>query len=214
MKKIITIILLVLFLTGCSAKYDIYFDEDKINDTIEIYENSSIINTASDEKTNEINSLLLDWENGYDHYKRELYSTDVITGYRYTYDFDYIEYDSMSHFRKCYDDIELTYDKNIVLKTTDEFLCGTYYPNTKEIVINITSEYEITSSNADKKNNNTHTWIINKSNYKNKPIELTINKDKDYKEPKENKLGFKQIFVIIIFITLIVILRIRKRRNK
>ena len=215
MKKKILILLIILLLTGCKATYNINFDDNKIYDEIEIYENSSTINTANKEQEEEINSLILDWENGYDHYQRELYATDKITGYKYTYDFNYDEYDAMSQLRKCYDDFDFTYNSNnIKLTTSNEFLCGTYYPITEEIIINITSKYKITS-NADENENNKHTWIINKNNYKNHPIELTINKNIDYEDiSKEHKLSFKQIFVYIIFISLIVILIIRKRRNK
>jgi len=213
MKKKLIILILILLLTGCSAKYDINFGKDKIEDKIEIFEDSTKVNKANEEETDEINNLIIDWENGYDHYKRELYSTDTIDGYRYTYEFDYDEYDAMSQIRKCYDDFKLTYDKEIKLTTSKEFLCGTYYPDTKQIEINITSEYEIKSSNADKKDKNKHTWIINKDNYKNKPITITINKNKEYTEKKESKIEIKKIIVTSIFVILIIVLIKRKRRN-
>ena len=215
MKKKILLLIIPIILTGCSAKYDINFDENKIHDNIEIYEDSKKINTATEEQENQINDLLLDWENGYDFYKRELYTTDKITGYRYTFDFNYDEYDAMSQLRRCYEEFEFNYETNkIRLITSDEFLCGTYYPDTKEIEINITSKYEITSANADKHENNTYTWIVNKNNYKDHSINLIIDKTKEYKEPKEKILSTKQILVLILFVVLVIILIIRKRRNK
>ena len=215
MKKKLLLIIIPLILTGCAAKYDINFDENKIYDNIEIYEDSKKVNNATDEKENEINSLLLDWENGYDFYKRELYATDKVTGYRYTYDFDYDEYDAMSQLRRCYEGFDFTYDNSsIKLTTTDEFLCGLYYPDTKEITINITSKYEITSANADRHDNNTYTWIINKNNYKDHSINLVINKNKEFKEPKEKILSTKQILTLVLFVILVMILIARKRRNK
>ena len=44
---------MILLLTGCSANYNIIFEDDKIIDSIEIYENSSIINKATKEKEDE-----------------------------------------------------------------------------------------------------------------------------------------------------------------
>ena len=215
MKGKILLIISLFILTGCSAKYNINFTDSHIIDNIEIYENSSIVNNANKEKEDEVNQLILDWENGFDFYKRELYATDTITGYRYTYEFTYEEYDAMSELRRCYEEFELINNNDyITLTTSDEFLCGTYYPNSNEITINITSQYEIESSNADKNDNNTHSWIINKNNYKDHSINLKINKTEKHKEENKPKLNIKQISVIILFIFLIIVLIIRKRRNK
>ena len=186
MKKIL-IILVVLLLTGCSANYNINFTEKSIEESIEIYENSAIVNKYKDKEVNEANTVILDWEEGYDYYKRELYTTEDITGYRYTYNFAYDEYDAMAQLRKCYENFNFKYDNKITLETSPYFLCADYYPKTKEIVINITSEYEITSSNADKVSNNTHTWIINENNYKKKPIKITIDKNKKSTNSEKKK---------------------------
>ena len=215
MKKKILLILAILLLTGCKATYDINFDSDKIYDEIRIYDDSVKINQANDKDSDQLFEVIMDWENGYDYYKRELYSTDKVSGYKYTYDFTYDEYEAMTQLRKCYEDFDFKVNnEEISLKTSKEFLCGDYYQDTEEIVINIKSKYEIKSSNADKNSNNTYTWIINSTNYKNKPINFTINKQKEYKEPENKKFNFKGLLLVIIFIALIVILKIRKRRNK
>ncbi len=216
MKKNIFLIIITLLLTGCSARYDIYFSDKNIHDNIEIYEDSTIINNSTEKMNDELNTLFLDWENGHDYYERELYATDKITGYRYKYDFTYDEYDAMSHLRKCYEDFEFTYDNSKVkLVTSDEFLCGTYYPNAKEMVISIESKYEISSSNADEKEGNTHTWIINKENYKEHPIIFEINKNTEAKDlNKRHRITIKEILIFLLFISLIIILIKRKRRDK
>ena len=215
MKKKILLILAILLLTGCKATYNINFDSDKIYDEIEIYEDSIKINQLNDKDSDKLLEVIMDWENGYDYYNRELYSTNKISGYRYTYDFTYDEYEAMSQLRKCYEDFDFKVtNEEITLKTSKEFLCGDYYPNTEEIVINIKSKYEIKSSNADKNSNNVYTWTINSSNYKNKPISLTINKQKEYKSTDNKKFNLKGLLLVILFIVLIIILKIRKRRNK
>ncbi len=215
MKKRILLILVILLLTGCKATYNINFDSDKIYDEIEIYDDSVKINQANDKDSDKLLEVIMDWENGYDYYNRELYSTDKVSGYRYTYDFTYDEYEAMTQLRKCYEnfDFKVTNDE-ISLKTSKEFLCGDYYQDTEEIVINIKSKYEIKSSNADKNSNNVYTWTINSSNYKNKPLNLTINKQKEYKATDNKKFNLKGLLLVILFIVLIIILKIRKRRNK
>lgn len=213
MKKILLLLITTVLLTGCTATYDITFDEDIIHDSIKVYTDSKNVNTASKEKLDNFLLKIGEWERGYDYYKRELYTTDKITGYHYTYDFPYDQYDATSQIRKCYKDFTFTYDNTINLKTSNEFLCSTYYKEVKNIEISITSKYQITSSNADKKTNNTHTWIINKNNYKNKPIIIEI--DKNTKAKKETpEIDLKMILIFIIFILLILVYIVNKKDLK
>jgi hypothetical protein len=214
MKKIILLIAMTL-LTGCTANYDINILEDKITDNIQIYTDNKTVKIASQEQTEKFYQELGNWERGYEYYKRELYTTDKITGYKYTYDFSYNEYDAMSQIRKCYNDFEFTHNEDkIEIKTSEEFLCKNYYKNVNKISINITSEYEILNSNADIKTNDIHTWTITNTNYQNKPIKITLLKKKNIKEKEAQKLEIKNILIFIIFILLIIVLIIQKKDKK
>ena len=202
-----------ILLTGCTATYEIDITKDKINDIILIETDSKNVNNANVATTNTFKTKLGEWENGHDFYKRELVTTAEKTGYQYTYSFNYEEYDAMSQIRKCYEEFNLNYDKNITLSTSKEFLCKNYYPQIKTYTIKITSEYDITSSNADSIKDNIHTWNINANNYKNKPIELRINKNKLYiKEEKKDYSFIKNILFIIFFIILVIIF-IKRRKD-
>ncbi len=218
MKKIIILLITIILLTGCNATYDITFNKDNISDSIKVYTDSKIVNNATNKQIETFSNELGNWERGYEYYKREIYTTDKITGYNYTYNFNYEEYDAMSQLRKCYKDFELKYTKDtITLSTSNEFLCSTYYKNINSININISSEYEIINSNSDTQKNNIHSWNINKNNSKNKPIKLTISKKNEYKEEKinkKNKLNIKSLLTLIIFILLIIVLIIRKKDEK
>lgn len=208
MKKIIMLLITVILLTGCEATYDIHIQEDKITDNIKIFTDSTTVQRANEKDTTKYYDKILDWENGYDFYERELFTTDTKTGYHYNYDFNIDEYDAMSQLRKCYDDLNLTVDSYITIKTTNEFLCSTYYPDVNKIKISITSDYRITTSNADEKNGNTHSWLITRKNYKNKPIEIKINKnipEENKKQEKESIFDLKTILIIIIFILLVIV---------
>ncbi len=218
MKKIIILCITTILLTGCNATYNINFTKNKIEDSIKIYTNNKNVQNATKEVTEKFSEQLGNWERGYEFYKREIYATDKITGYEYTYNFNYEEYDAMSQLRKCYKDFELNYEKDtITINTSKEFLCQIYYPEVNSLELNITSEYEILNSNADKKKNNTHTWNINKTNYKQKPINITISKVKKQQnnpQNKKNKLDIQAILTITIFILLIIVLIIRKKDQK
>lgn len=215
MKKILLLLITTILLTGCTATYDINITKETINDTITIATDSNKVNNANKQITDTFHQKIGEWENGHDFYKREIVTTAETTGYQYTYNFNFEEYDAMAQIRKCYKDFNLTYDNDISLSTSKEFLCKSYYPQVKTYTINITSEYEISSSNADKKENNVHTWIINTNNYKSKPINIKINKNQIYiPEEEPNYEYIKHIIVIIVFITLVIILIKRKKDIK
>lgn len=217
MKKIILLLITTILLTGCQSTYEINFTKDKIEDKINIYTDNSTIQQATALQTQEFQEKIGNWERGYEYYKRELYATDEITGYNYTYNFNYEEYDAMSQLRKCFKDFELTYENNsIKLNTSNEFLCKTYYEDIDKLELTITSEYKIISSNADSKSKNKHTWIIDKDNYKNSSIKFEIDKTQTYEEKTEKEIDIMGILSTTIFVLLIIVLIIKrkdKRRN-
>ncbi len=217
MKKIILLLITCFLLTGCNATYEVNITKDKIYDTIKITTNSSNITNADKTTTDKFTKQLAEFERGHDYYKRELFTTDKLTGYQYTYDFTYEEYTAMSQLRKCYKDFEMTNDNQITIKTSNQFLCKTYYKDVNNIEITLTSEYKVVSSNADKQKGNQHTWIINSNNYNNKPINITIDKNNtnpDTKKKEENKWSLKMILTFIIFFLLILVLIVRKKDEK
>ncbi len=211
MKKIILLIILVLLLTGCKATYNISFDKD-INESIKIYTSNTNIETANKETVNKVSEELYNFEYGYEYYKKEKYYEGNNTGYNYTHKFDYEDYNMYTELQKCYDDFNYSNDDNTVsLSTSELFTCFDYYPEIEEVTINMTSQYNITSSNADKVDGNTYTWIINKDNYQNKPLEIKINKKQEY---KEKKITSKMIITFGIFLILVLYLLLSIKKNK
>ena len=165
MKKTILLLTMLCLLTGCSATYEININKDSIDDTITLITQSTNVAKSTKEKEEIFFQKIGEWENGHDFYKKELITTATETGYKYTYSFNYIEYDAMSQIRKCYKDFNFKYDKAISLSTSKTFLCKEYYPDVKNIDIKISSEYEIVNSNADTIKGNTHIWNITEDKY-------------------------------------------------
>ena len=213
LKKIVLLLPLLLLVTGCGSTYEIEFTQnDTIKDTISIFEDNDKVERFSKKDEEDFLNKLLDFERGYEHYKRELYTTEEITGYKYTYDFTYEEYDAMSQLRKCYEDLTLNItDDKIELKTKGEFLCATYHNEMPYMEITIKSDYKIEDSNANTQDSNTATWKITKNNYKNTPIEITFDKN-DVIEEEEKELPIKNIIIIALFI--IAVIYILKNRKK
>lgn len=213
LKKIVLLLPLLLLVTGCGSTYEIEFtQDDTIKDTISIFEDNDKVERFSKKDEEDFLNKLLDFERGYEHYKRELYTTEDITGYKYTYDFTYEEYDAMSQLRKCYEDLTLNVtDDKIELKTKGEFLCATYHNEMPYMEITIKSDYKIEDSNANTQDSNTATWKITKNNYKNTPIEITFDKN-DVIEEEEKEFPIKNIIIIALFI--IAVIYILKNRKK
>ena len=67
MKKLIYILIIVL-LSGCSAKMDIDLDRDKVTETLIITTNKDYLEKISED---ELASKLSDFEYGYENYKDE-----------------------------------------------------------------------------------------------------------------------------------------------
>lgn len=213
MLKRLFLIAILFIITGCGSKYEIEFtNNNTIKDKISIFEDNNIVKNTTTKKEEEITDQILEFERGYEHYKRELYATEEVTGYKYTYEFKYEEYDALSQLRKCYEDLTLNVtDEEIVLETKGEFLCANYYKEMPYIDINIKSDYEIKSTNGKTNDDNSASWKINKSNYKNSPIKITFDKT-EIIEKDENELPIKNIIIILLFIiALIFIIKNRKK---
>ena len=201
LKKIVLLLPLLLLITGCGSTYEIEFTQNNtIKDTISIFEDNDKVERFSKKDEEDFLNKLLDFERGYEHYKRALSTADGLHAYKYTYDFTYEEYDAMSQLRKCYEDLTLNVtDDKIELKTKGEFLCATYHNEMPYMEITIKSDYKIEDSNANTQNSNTATWEITKNNYKNTPIEITFDKN-DVIEEEEKEFPIKNIIIIALFI--------------
>ncbi len=212
MKKISILILLIIIITGCQANYNIEINKEKIYETITIETDSNIVTNATQKQIDNFTKEKINWEYGYEFYNKERYNTDTKIGYKYTYDFNYTEYNILSQISKCYDEFIIEESNSILtITTSDKFICSEYHKSIPNISINISSEYQIESSNADKQENSIHTWNITQSNYQKKPIQIKINKNKLSNNKETKKIPIKIIIVFTLFIILIIIsLIIRK----
>ena len=212
MKKILLLLITLLLLTGCKATYNIDFNE-KIEEEIKVYVENDVIRNATQKQSEDFYIKLDDWERAYEYYKREKYTDADYTGYKYTESFDYKDYDVLTQLRKCYDDFTFTKDKYIELKTSNEFLCASYYKDVDSLDIRINTKYFVENSNADEKDGNTLIWHINRVNYSKKPIILKIDTTKKAKVVNKFKIDIKFILTISVFIILIIAFIITKKKR-
>ena len=204
MKKILILITLLLF-TGCTAEYNLKFNEETVEEKI------TIIPETSEEQEN-VKSL--DDRQYYaiiDKDVSEPYETKKIeiNGYRsYEYKYEYrLSEFKKSDFTRCYDAFSLlNEDGKVTFSTSKNFKCMTYdYMKIDTVKINITTDYRVIENNADEVNGNVYTWKITNSNKDNKPIKFS------YYTKQKRKLTFNEFFEkykVLIIIAASVILSI------
>lgn len=178
MKRIILLLILVVFITGCSAEVNINVSSNGI------YEQVTITDNVSNGRTKEhilasyreyvpafSKTLIADTEpdvklEGVEYYTRALEETN--TGYKvsYGYKFGFDNYKDSRSVDLGFKDAIIqrdAVDKEILLTTdSDGLKYFNMYPALSNVTINIVStEFKVKDSNADYVNNNVYTWVLN-----------------------------------------------------
>lgn len=204
MKRKYIILFLIIILTGCSSEYNIEFSNNKIKENIKVdILNSDILPKydvktygSTDKATSFINNDQYPFFGNEDIiYNKKVDKSGNVTHVELNYEYTHDEYLNSTAYKSCFENSELvTNKKNYNLNFYGSFYC--LYGD--ELVINIKSNNEVISNNADKVNGNVYTWIINKDNVDNVNIQMKISKHTIY---------FKMIvyFIVgILFIGLVI----------
>lgn len=190
MKKIKIILIIACFiLTGCSSEYNLEFSNDKIKEHIVATMSDSDVTTEQidqvasfeDPSIPFINDDQYPFPNNYDiKYNKKVdkkaNSTTVILDYEYSHE----EFKNSRAYNSCFADksFEET-KKGYNLKFSGHFYC--LYGDS--VTINIKTNNEVISHNADKVSGNTYTWVINKDNAQDTNISINISKKSMYIKP-------------------------------
>lgn len=222
MKKII-LLLATLMLCGCSVEYNVTIgnniEETVIVDNIVSVETPAFINDQGSSETNEKIE-------GIDYYDLEVTQDKSI----YKYKFGLNNYSQSTAVNTCLKSVKLTVSNNsYILNTSNQFTCMDYYTKLDDIKINITlnSMYELKNHNADSVTNNIYSWNVNRSNYKNKNIQMIFINKKDIEgsqKPigsetpgqgnKEEHSSILFVFLVLIsFVALLSVLIISKNKK-
>lgn len=219
-KKILLIILCTFLITGCDVKYDLEITNDSYDENVTFSLSKNDDNYDYVENYKNSKMTLADSNKNYEiDYKKNDYGYDI--SYHYKHDIN--TFKDSSFINRCYYDFNVkNTDKEIILSTGKYFAC--IDNETVDIVddglkadgvqINITTKLKVLKNNADSVYNNTYVWNINKKNYKNKPIKMTLEKSIEL-EDIESSATF-MTFVIVIFIVIIggIIYFVIKRKNE
>ena len=201
-KRIIIILVLVLSLTGCTIDYSVKFDGDIVNERISGYVTDKEIGDGSKGTGLNIYYDLLYSDQYALTEGEDLYTKNIIDKKnKIQYEFSYVyddNYNKSMILDSCYE--------NVFFDDDDDFyyiyLSGDFYcMYADKININVTSEYAIIDSNANKIKDNNYIWIIKDQN--DADINLTISKT--LKHQKNNTKNGMDTFRIIAFVILIIL---------
>lgn len=197
-KKIILIVLLLIILTGCTAKVNLEISDnvvyeeividdqttsrDNFREYIPIYDENIIVDAAPDEK-----------KEGVAYYKKNIKDDKIY----YSYAFNLKKYNDSKTMKNFFSSSAIVSSERTGLMelytSNDGIFAFDLYPGLSYLEININTNLEVEESNADSVKGHTYTWVFTPSN-KNKNIYIRmrnyIYKQKhpnEYKEKEQNK---------------------------
>lgn len=173
MKKILILLFLIMFLTGCSAEVNIIINDTGINESI-MFRDSNVtayknnIPVFYDDIFSDIEP---DVKNEGVKYYNKSVSQDV-NGYKINYSYKYTidEYKKSRSVKGAFRSFNIrenNADEEIVISTDSGGLrYFESYMNLDSVKINITPSYKVLESNADYVSGNVYTWVYSKNTKK------------------------------------------------
>lgn len=202
-KKLFLLIVILIFIPGCSGTYKLeVYNEKIIEKTTFLY---SIFTLDNEDPYEYTKKLAIKYKDNGDflsaNKKRNIKKKNKI-GFELTKTHENVgNYVENSKFvNACYIARNITsYDNDfITLKTSKEFTCFEQVEELENVTIAIKSNHKLKETNADETKGHTYYWHINKDNYKDKPISLVLYTDK-FVWNYDNEI-LKRLFLIIFVI--------------
>lgn len=216
-KKILLLIIILFSLTGCTVEYNVEINTNSIKEDNIVYINNSNKDNIK-QKVEELVNNYTGPTNSLGMYEQTIVEKNNNFGMSYKKEYSDIEdYNNSLSFSLCYDNYKLIKEKEkIIISTSERFNCFNKYKELDNVTINIKSNLDVLSSNADVINDNIYTWHINKENASNKNINIVFKPNTE--SNKQGKIISAFVLVLLSFIIFgIIILLIRlisKRKNK
>ena len=198
MKKVLLLIVCLVFLTGCDIDYELTIDDNsfsedtKIFTDINMYEeyDGSLLSNYFDNFLDFSEPIYFNDEN-YDYYSGgnqpnvryyniNNYVDNNYKGLEFQNVFGFNDYYRSSMVKECFDELNVQNNNGIYLiRTSNKCKVFSSYSLLNQIKITINTDIEVIFNNADYVNGNSYTWIINRDNYMNKSVRLSLNTNKD-----------------------------------
>jgi len=218
MKKIILLIITIFILTGCSAEYELIYENNYFNESLKLtsYKNESFINYVN---TNYNRNYFINYklqlgdmsETEYISKYGGVYNKKIINeennyGIELGYNYDKKEeYINSSIVYNLFDNIYV--NENIIRATNIKNIFESY-DSLKEIKIVFSTDKNVISTNCDEEKDGKYYWYINNNNYKQKDIKIDLDENENKLLTSDGYLNGKIIKYILMFILIIVLISI------
>jgi len=199
--KIILVIICLLFLSGCTATYEINIKDDKIIEKLRLIEtNTTIFDKETDTgwTLRETFQSLLDNDDEFSksNYKVKSLNSDNQLGVEYTSSSSESVLNS-SILNQCYTNPKVSVDGDIVtIDTGNDFKCYEYYENLETVKVVLKTNHKVISTNADEQNGDTYIWNFTKDS--NKTINVSY-----YESDVKKSFNITGIIIVLIIVTLL-----------
>ena len=228
--KLFCVIILSIFLCGCTATYNIDITEDTVVESFEFIEtdSSKFDNILYSHTDVTYRSMVLEnasWPTGsfyqkggnpyepvkmegVEYYNQELINDGSSLGIKYNYAFKLDDYNDSNAVRSCFKNFSFgNGDTQIRIYANDASNCFYGYKALENIKIVLSTIYPVIEHNATKVENDKYIWDIKAEAAKNTKIEMNLSKDKNYKSENNNLIedNSSMTFVIIIVIFVLAI---------
>ena len=195
MKRIYILLIIVLFLTGCSSVVNIAIDKNSVTETVNISESNLSRYNAIKNWNGFPAPLYYDqeldapmWmpsrekENGVSYY--DVVSDDQNHSLKITGNFKLKEHTRSYLVRHCFRFYNVITEGQRTIFSTSKGLTCSY----RNFSIVVSTPYVVINNNADgvDKDNNTFTWNINNSNYRDVGLYMEVDFSKKFKEESNN----------------------------
>jgi len=213
--KLLFIFFCLLFLTACTAEYQLNIMGNNVNENLSSVEkNLNILDIKNDSgwTLREVFDSFTD-ERPFEKsdYSIEKINNEKEYGIKYNNEYSLEELDENLLIKECYPDYSLEEtDTTYRIESGSNFKCFTYYQHLETLTIKVKTNHKVLENNADKVSGNVYTWNITKNGNKNIVFEFT----KEYSNFNIMYvyLGLAGIIVAII-ISVIVFINKKKKCN-
>lgn len=211
MKKILFLITICLFLTGCTVNYNLDITDNNFKETIT--GNVTKEEIKKEENSTDIGHYLyflnseqnVFYNNNDILYNKVTNNTDNGIDFEYEYTFNEDNFSNSRILNECFDNYNFkTEDNKYHIFLYGDFKCA----YTEKTNIKITTDYKVTAHNAKKENKNTYTWTINENETEDLNLFITI--DKSQKASNDfihwNTLKTISLILLIILSTIAIVI--------